>query len=70
MSKRSRGWTVGSLRGEARPRAGVLAPDAPSRAAGLSTPPPAKLGQGCCRSMCFGCPWADAVRRGLLPPPY
>lgn len=47
--------TVGSLRGI--PQRGVARlPRAP-------LPPPVKLGRGCCRSMCAGCPWAEAVRR-------
>jgi hypothetical protein len=67
MGKPSR-WTVGPLRGEPRPRSGALAAGWPlDRKPGVPLPPPSKLGQGCCRSMCFGCPWADAVRRGAVP---
>lgn len=71
--------TVGSLRGipqwasnaaptgvHAATIGGRLRPDAPPppRAnLGVPHPAPVKLGRGCCRSMCFGCPWADMVRR-------
>jgi len=68
MGNKSRGWTVGPLRGEARPRAGSLSQGMPARRSGLPFMPPSKLGQGCCRSMCAGCPWAEAVRRGQLSP--
>lgn len=57
MGKRhhGRGFTVGSLLGVPQGR------DVEARLPGA---PPALRGEGCCRSMCPGCPWAEAVRRG------
>lgn len=49
-----RGFTVGSLLGQ--PQARVAPP--PARAAGLLT----IRKKNCCRSMCAGCPWAEAQR--------
>lgn len=61
----ARGFTVGSLLGQSQlpPVAVVRGAAGIPRAHGVPTPPPALTGKGCCRSGCFGCPWADAARR-------
>lgn len=66
--KRQGGWTVGSLR-EERAHAWPGAQASSPRPPGNPAPPPALRGLGCCRSGCFGCPWADGVRRqgGFFP---
>ncbi len=73
--------TVGSLRGvpqwgggpagtsaKGATVGGRLRPPEPSDAqvrSALPSPAPVKLGRGCCRSMCAGCPWAEGIRQSL-----
>jgi hypothetical protein len=57
--------TVGSLLGQpqGRPHGQLRGASGVQRPGGPPAPPPIARGQGCCKSGCFGCPWADAVRR-------
>jgi hypothetical protein len=57
-----KGLTVGSLLGVPQ-TGGALRSDVRR----LVPLPPIKLGRGCCRSGCPGCPWAAAQRRARNP---
>jgi hypothetical protein len=70
--------TVGSLRGVPHGGSGGatrgtvggrITPPAPAIGAGHGTfrrLPPSLRGRGCCRSMCVGCPYTEAmIRRGF-----